>query len=269
MYQSGGLARLTSASNLTIIGKGLNQCHVCLAPGHGGRALGERILLIEDDDALSRMMRIQLEHAGYHVTVCQDGTSGLQTARDSDLDLILLDILLPDIDGWGVCERLQEITNAPIVFTTALGTEKDVVRGLEMGADDYIIKPFSYKELLARVKAALHRARRNAPSRATYENGRLLVDLEQHTVAVNGERVALTPLEYKLLAALVQEAGHVVSHKTLLRRVWGPQCEDRRQYLKLYIWYLRQKIEADPSNPTLILTERGVGYRMPASEQTT
>lgn len=227
----------------------------------------EQILLIEDDEALAHMMRMQLNYAGYQVTVCQNGMSGLQTARDSNPDLILLDILLPDVDGWFVCERLQEITDAPIIFTTALGAEKDVIRGLEMGADDYMIKPFSYKELLARVKAALHRARRTASRRVIYRNGQLFVDLEKRTAEVNGEHVSLTPLEYKLLAVLVQKAGHVVSHKTLLRRVWGPQYEERRQYLKLYIWYLRQKIEEDPSNPTLILTERGVGYQLTAPQQ--
>jgi two-component system KDP operon response regulator KdpE len=228
--------------------------------------LGERILLIEDDDALARMMRIQLEHAGYQITVCPNGTSGLERAGELDLDLILLDILLPDIDGWEVCEQLQGVTDAPIIFTTALGAEKDVIRGLEMGADDYMIKPFSYKELLARVKAALHRARRKNSQKAAYKSGRLIVDLENRVVQASGEHVYLTPLEYKLLAALVQEAGQVVPHETLLRRVWGAQCEDRRQYLKLYIWYLRQKLEKDPANPKLILTERGIGYRLVASE---
>ena len=228
----------------------------------------EQILVIEDDDALARLMRLQLERAAYQVTVCRDGQSALQEVRNSEPDLILLDILLPDMDGWAVCEHLQEVTDTPIIFTTALGAERDVARGLELGADDYIIKPFSYKELLTRVKAALHRARRAAPQKATYENERLYMDLGTRTVKVNGERVFLTPLEYKLLAALVQDAGHVVSHTTLLRRVWGLQHEDRRQYLKLYIWYLRQKIEADPSRPTLILTERGTGYRLVAPQQT-
>ena len=228
----------------------------------------KQVLVIEDDDALAHLMRLQLERAAYQVTVCQDGLSGLQEVRNSEPDLILLDILLPDMDGWTVCEHLQEITDAPIIFTTALGAERDVARGLELGADDYIIKPFSYRELLTRVKAALHRARRAASQKATYENERLYVDLGTRTVRVNGERVSLTPLEYKLLAALVQEAGHVVSHTTLLRRVWGLQYEDRRQYLKLYIWYLRQKIETDPSHPTLILTERGAGYRLVAPQQT-
>ena len=230
----------------------------------------KQILLIEDDNALARMMHMQLEYAGYQVTVCKNGASGIQAAHESDPDLILLDILLPDMDGWDVCEQLKEITDAPIIFSTALGSERDVVRGLDLGADDYMIKPFSYKELLARVKAALHRARRNESQRKVmYRSRWLSVNLDKRTVEANGERIYLTPLEYKLLAALVQEAGDVVPHATLLRRVWGPQYEDRRQYLKLYIWYLRQKIEQDPSNPRLILTERGVGYRLIAPQPAT
>jgi two-component system KDP operon response regulator KdpE len=222
----------------------------------------EQILLIEDDEALSRMMRLQLEHAGYQVMACQTGASGLQAARESEPGVVLLDILLPDMDGWIVCEELKKVTDAPIIFSTALGSERDVIRGLELGADDYMIKPFSYKELLARVKAALHRAQRTASREAVYENGPLAVDLEKHTVKVNGEHIFLTPLEYKLLAILVEEAGNVIPHETLLRQVWGQQHENQRQYLKLYIWYLRQKIEADPSKPKLILTERGIGYRL-------
>ncbi len=224
--------------------------------------MADNILVIEDDDALARLMRLQLERAGYDVTVSRDGLGGLEAASEIQPDLVLLDILLPKMDGWVVCERLQEVTDAPIIFTTALGSERDVIRGLEMGADDYIIKPFSYKELLARIKAALYRAKRLAAQNATYEHGRLSVDLEARSVKVDGERIVLTPLEYKLLSALVQEAGNVVTHATLLRRVWGPEYEDRRQYLKLYIWYVRQKIEEDPSNPQLIITERGVGYRL-------
>jgi two-component system KDP operon response regulator KdpE len=227
----------------------------------------EHILLIEDDEALSRMMRLQLEHAGYEVTACQTGTSGLEAARESEPAVVLLDVLLPDMDGWVVCEELKKISDAPIIFSTALGSERDVIRGLELGADDYMIKPFSYKELLARVKAALHRSQRLEPQGATYESRRLSVDLEKRTIKVNGEHVFLTPLEYKLLSVLVEEAGKVVPHETLLRQVWGQQHETRRQYLKLYVWYLRQKVEKDPSNPEIILTERGVGYRLVAADQ--
>ena len=129
-----------------------------------------------------------------------------------------------------------------------------------MGADDYIIKPFSHRELVTRVKAALHRARRTTSERMTYERWPLSVDLRNNLVKVDDEPTYLTPLEFRLLSTLVQNAGRVISHETLLRRVWGPQYEDRRQYLKLYVWYLRQKLEPDPSNPRLILTERGKGY---------
>jgi len=229
--------------------------------------VGEQILVIEEDDTWARLMRLQLEQAGYDVTVWPDGPGGLREARHSEPDLVLLDVLLPEIDNQTICERLQEISDAPIIFTTPLGAERDVIRGLGLGADDYLIKPFSDQELLTRVKIALHRARGAAPQRTTYESGWLFVDLETRAVKVNGERIHLTPLEYKLLAALVQEAGHVVPHTTLLHYVWGPQYEDRRQYLKLYIWYLRQKIEADPSRPMLIMTERGIGYRLVAPRQ--
>ncbi len=222
----------------------------------------QEILLIEDDEALSRMMRLQLEHAGYKVTACQTGASGLEAAQKSEPDLILLDILLPDMDGWDVCDQLKKFTQAPIVFSTALGSERDVIRGLELGADDYIIKPFSYKELLARVKAALHRANRSDQPTTTYKNGDLLVDMKQEQVTLEGENVFLTPLEYKLLIALIKKAGSVVPKEELLQQVWGDDYEEHRQYLKLYISYLRQKIEADPSNPQLILTEDDIGYRL-------
>lgn len=232
---------------------------------------GERILIIEDNEALSELMRLQLESGGYRVMVCCDGPSGLAAVQEFNPDLILLDILLPKLDGWQVCRQLQAVTTAPIVFVTALGNDEDLVRGLEMGVDDYIIKPFDHKELWARVRAALYRAKRTSPRRRRYRFGGLTVDLDTRTVMLGNEQVFLTPMEYNLLAALVEAGGRVVPHRTLLRRVWGPRCEDRRQYLKLYIWYLRQKIEQDPSDPKIILTERGVGYRLatpPESDHT-
>ncbi|NLE44336.1 MAG: response regulator transcription factor [Chloroflexi bacterium] len=229
--------------------------------------VNERILVIEDDEALARLITLQLERAGYQVATCEDGPSGIDYVRTIQPDLILLDIMLPGIDGWETCRLLQEITDAPILFLSALGSDQNLDRGLGLGADDYIVKPFSYKELLARVKAALHRAQRSASQQRTYHFDRLTVDLQARTVEVDGERVLLTPLEYKLLATLVQEAGSVVTHEALLRRVWGPQYEDRRQYLKLYVWYLRQKIEQNPSHPRIILNERGVGYRLASASE--
>jgi two-component system KDP operon response regulator KdpE len=227
----------------------------------------ERILVIEDDDALSRLIQLQLERAGYEVVTCPDGQSGIDRVPSYQPDLILLDILLPGMDGWEVCRHLKDITDTPVLFLSALGSEGNISQGLDLGADDYIIKPFSYKELLARVKSALHRARRVNSQKTTYTRDKLSVDLEARSVYIDGDRITLTPLEFKLLAALVQDAGNVVTHKALLHNVWGREYEDRRQYLKLYIWYLRQKLEADPNNPTIILNERGVGYRLaPSSE---
>ncbi len=224
--------------------------------------MGERILVIEDDATIGQVVCTQLEANGYQVTLCDDGATGLAAARADGPDLVLLDVLLPKLDGWQVCRELQHITRAPIVFITALGSDGDVQRGLDMGADDYIIKPFGNMELLARVRTALHRARRSAARKRTYRFDRLSIDLDARLIKVDGERIFLTPMEYNLLVALAEEGGRVVSHSALLRRVWGPQFEDHRQYLKLYIWYLRQKIEQDPGNPAIILTERGVGYRL-------
>ena len=230
--------------------------------------IGKRILIIEDDPSFSRAINHIVEKEGYDVSTASNGMTGLRMVKENLPDLLILDVMLPGMDGLSVCRELKQCPETramPIIMISAKRDEADVVVGLKLGADDYMIKPFSYKELLARVKAALHRARRTATRDSTYENGSLSVDLEKHIVKVNGEHVFLTPLEYKLLAVLVEEAGQVVEHETLLRRVWGQQYENRRQYLKLYIWYLRQKIEEDPSNPKLILTERGIGYRLASS----
>lgn len=227
--------------------------------------MGERILIIDDDNELCQLVQRQLTDDGYEIAACHDGSAGLVVASEMNPDLVLLETLLPGLDGWEVCQQLQLITRAPIVFMSALGEDRDLLRGLELGADDYIIKPFECKELRARVRAALHRARRTSGSRRQYRCGRLSVDLDTRTVKADGERVSLTPIEYGLLAVLVEQSGHVVSHSELLQRVWGPQFRDRRHYLKLYIWYLRQKVEQDPGKPQIILTERGQGYRLAAA----
>ncbi|RMF38430.1 MAG: DNA-binding response regulator [Chloroflexi bacterium] len=177
--------------------------------------------------------------------------------------------MMPDMDGWTVCERLRELSDVPIIFVTAIGKEADIVRGLEMGADDYLVKPFSPRELLARIEAVLRRARQGGGTgieARVYKNGPLTVDLESREVRVNGKPVDLTPIEFKLLSALIRNEGKVLTHRFLLSQVWGPAYEEERQYLKLYIWYLRQKIEEDPSHPKLIITERGVGYRLVQSQ---
>jgi len=223
-----------------------------------------KILVVEDDSAIASLMRMQLENREYQVQVAKNGAEGLRQAYAWQPDLVVLDIMMPDMDGWTVCERLRELSDVPIVFVTAIGKEADIVRGLEMGADDYLVKPFSPRELLARIEAVLRRGTRGGASidSRTYENGLLTVNLETREVRLNGQLVDLTPIEFKLLSTLIRNEDKVLTHRFLLSQVWGPAYEEERQYLKLYVWYLRQKVEVDPANPQLILTERGVGYRL-------
>jgi two-component system KDP operon response regulator KdpE len=166
------------------------------------------------------------------------------------------------MDGWHVYDGLRTITDAPVLFLTALGDEHNVTYGLGLGADDYIVKPFGYKELVTRVKASLARARRARGEQTIFKAGDLWVNLDTHEVKIDNRIVSLTPTEFSLLSALIQDAGRTVSHDTLLRRVWGAEYANRRDYLKLYIWYLRQKIEAEPREPKYIISERGQGYRL-------
>lgn len=222
----------------------------------------EKILLIEDDEALSQLIQLLLERAGYKLVATDNGKDGLKLAQDEEPDLILLDILMPEMDGWHVHEKLQSITDVPTIFLTALGDEHNITYGLGLGADDYITKPFGYKELVTRVKAALARARRSRGEQSIFKAGPLWVNSDTHEVKIDDETVSLTPTEFSLLSALIQDAGRTVNHDTLLRRVWGQECANRRDYLKLYIWYLRQKIEPEPREPRYIISERGQGYRL-------
>ncbi len=224
--------------------------------------MNDMILLVEDDEALAQLVQLLLERAGYTVKAASNGETGLALAQQTRPDLILLDILMPDMDGWHVYEALRRITDVPVLFLTALGDEHNIAYGLGLGADDYIIKPFGYKELVTRVKAALSRARRARGEQTIFQTGNLWVNLDTHEVKVDNRVVSLTPTEFQLLSALIQDAGRTVNHDTLLRRVWGAEYSNRRDYLKLYIWYLRQKVEADPRDPKRIVSERGQGYRL-------
>jgi two-component system KDP operon response regulator KdpE len=208
-------------------------------------------------------IRLNLEHDGFQVFEATSGPEALEKMRDTLPDLILLDVMMPDLDGFEVLRMIREISTVPVIMLTAKGEEDDRVRGLELGADDYITKPFSPRELVSRVRAVLRRT--EMPGEPVHEvievDDRLTIDIDKREIWVEGELVKLRPTEYRLLYHLIQNAGWVVPHEQLLAKVWGYEYRDETHYLRLYINYLRQKLEEDPSNPRYILTERGVGYR--------
>jgi two-component system KDP operon response regulator KdpE len=221
-----------------------------------------KILVIEDDIDSAELMRFQLEQAGYFVAIATDGTDGLRQTYAWQPDLILLDIMLPAMSGWTVCERLRQITEAPIIFISILSDEECVIRGLRIGADDYIVKPLAHDELLARIRAVLRRQAMGEESRLdTLFYDDLCIDFNRNTVIRGDEIIKLTPLESKLLACLAETPGKTLTHDHLMRLVWGGE-KQARSSLKLYIWYLRRKLERDPSHPKIIVTDRGVGYRL-------
>jgi two-component system KDP operon response regulator KdpE len=222
-----------------------------------------KILVVDDEERMVRFIRLNLEHDGFQVIEANRGSQALEQVRTQLPDLILLDIMMPDIDGFEVLRLIRETSNVPVIMLTAKGEEDDRVRGLEMGADDYITKPFSPRELVSRVRAVLRRVQiASGVSDDVIEvDDRLKIDFNRREVWVEGELVNLRPTEYRLLYHLVKNAGWVLSHEQILSKVWGYEYQDEPHYVRLYINYLRKKIEEDPSNPKYILTERGVGYR--------
>lgn len=222
-----------------------------------------RIMVVDDEERMVRFIRLNLEHDGFIVFDAFNGKQAIQRLRDVNPDLILLDIMMPDLDGFEVLQMIREIGNVPVIMLTAKGEEDDRVRGLELGADDYITKPFSPRELVIRVKAVLRRTEGVSGSiHSLIEvDERLKIDFDRREIWLEGLVVKLRPTEYRLLFHLVQNAGWVISHDQLLAKVWGYEYRDEPHYVRLYINYLRQKLEKDPSNPKYILTERGVGYR--------
>ena len=222
-----------------------------------------RILVVDDEERMVRFIRLNLEHDGFRVVEAFNGTEAINKLRSALPDLVLLDVMLPDMDGFEVLRIIRETSNVPVIMLTAKGEEDDRVRGLELGADDYITKPFSPRELASRVRAVLRRT--EMASGGTHGlievDDRLKLDFDRREVWVEGKLVKLRPTEYRLLYHLVQNAGWVISHDQLLAKVWGYEYRDEPHYVRLYINYLRKKLEEDPSNPKYILTERGVGYR--------
>jgi two-component system alkaline phosphatase synthesis response regulator PhoP len=223
-----------------------------------------KLLLIDDSQEMQKLVSMYLERDGYEVIQATNGKEGLRQLTRHQPDLILLDVMMPEIDGWETCRRIREVSSVPIIMLTAKSQEKDIVRGLEMGADDYVTKPFDPSELKARVRSLLRRTQEmvtqdRAPQ--VLQDGWLYVDLSRRVIKANDKPIELTPTEFRLLAALVRRLDCVIPHRQLLRQVWGPEYSDEVHYLKLYIRYLRQKLEKDPANPKYLLTEWGVGYR--------
>lgn len=221
------------------------------------------ILIVEDEKRMARFIRLNLEHDGFQAIEVEKGQRAIEEIRDSMPDLVLLDIMLPDIDGFDVLKMIREVSDIPVIMLTAKGEEDDRVRGLELGADDYVTKPFSPRELVSRVRAVLRRSEtvRGSTHGLIEVDDRLKIDFDRRRVWVEGEEVKLRPTEYRLLYHLVKNAGWVLTHDQILVKVWGYEYRDEPHYVRLYVNYLRQKIEEDPSNPKYILTERGVGYR--------
>ncbi len=225
--------------------------------------MSARILVVDDDVSLTKTVERILQNAGYDSHISYTAEDGLHQAYTGQPDLILLDIMVPSMGGWDVCRRVREVSEVPIIFLTALGNTENIVYGLEVGADDYIVKPFEAAELLARVKAHLRRMQvgSGSSSRLIFGADEIMLDLKARLLQVNGRGVELTPREYDLLVALATEAGRVLPVATLVERAWGLTDKGAIDNVKPYIHYLRKKIEADPASPRWILTVRGVGYR--------
>ncbi len=219
------------------------------------------ILLIDDDATLRELLSEQLHMAGYHTLGASDGVSGLQAATEAQPDLVILDVMMPGMDGWTVCERLRAKSMIPIILLTAKGEEIDKLRGFRLGVDDYVTKPFSFAEMVARVGAVLVRATHNPLSASSVKSDDLLIDFDQRHAFVSGNPIDLTPTEYRLLEALARHAPRTVPTEQLIAEVWGPQYVGEVEQVKHFIWTLRKKIEVDPGDPKHIITERGFGYR--------
>ncbi len=219
------------------------------------------VLLVDDDPQLIRLVRANLE-PDYRVLSAADGASALGILEQEVPDLVILDIMLPGMDGYALCQRVREISSVPIIMLTAKVEDVDKVKGLKLGADDYITKPFNVQELLARVEAVLRRAGSPAESKTPriFTRGDVSVDFLRRMVTVSGREVPLTLTEYKLLSELVTNAGRIMMHRELLTRVWGLEYQDESEYLRAYIRHLRQKIEPDPHQPKYILSKPGMGY---------
>jgi len=226
--------------------------------------MGRKVLLVDDEPAFVSLVERVLTQQGYEVLKASNGQESLKVLFNHRPDVVLLDVVMPRMDGWQTCSRIREVADVPIIIITGQQkAEADIVRGLNSGADDYLIKPVGNKELVARVQALLRRAQPPAlldTRKATYADDFLTVDIANRKVTANGEQVRLTPTEFRLLSLLVENAGQVLTRKQLLEKVWGWEYANDLDYLRIYIWHLRHKIEPNPTQPKYIITEPGLGY---------
>jgi two-component system KDP operon response regulator KdpE len=225
---------------------------------------GKRVLVADDEPRMISFIRMNLELEGHQVIEAHNGLEVLEAVRTKLPDVVLLDVMMPELDGFETLRMLREFSNIPVIMLTAKSEENDKVYGLELGADDYVTKPFGPRELSSRIKAVMRRAEMpsTSPDQAILKiDDRLSVDFNRREVIVESEHIKLRPTEYRLLFHLIENAGWTVPHDQLLAKVWGYEYRDEAHYVRLYVNYLREKIEEDPSNPRYILTERGVGYR--------
>lgn len=225
--------------------------------------MADKILVVDDELNLLQALRRSLELESYQVVSASDGQEALRVFYSERPDLLILDVMMPGMDGWQVCRRVREMSDVPIIILTAKVEKNDVVHGFSLGADDYITKPFHLKELLARVRVALRRTRSEAHTsqKVIYSDDYLSIDLDARQVSVNGKPVKLTPTEYKLLALLVESGGQTLEFHHILESIWGTEYLSETDYVRTYIWQLRRKLEPDPKNPRYLLTELNVGYR--------
>jgi two-component system KDP operon response regulator KdpE len=225
--------------------------------------MSDKLLIIEDDVDLVKALDLYLSRAGYSVITALNGREGLQKLYNERPDIVLLDIAMPKMDGWEVCRRIRDMSEIPIVVLSARTQEDERVKGLKLGADDYVVKPFSLKELEARLEAVLRRTRSAKPAKdgIIFANEELVVDSGRLTVTRDGEPVPLTPTELRLLLLLAENKGRALTHRQILEKIWGAEYRSDVDYVKLFVYRLRRKVETDPQNPRYILSERGIGYR--------
>jgi DNA-binding response OmpR family regulator len=226
--------------------------------------MATKILVVDDDPIFVRLVNKVMTAEGYEVLEANDGQEALRVMYASKPDLVLLDVVMPKMDGFQVCSRIREVSDIPVIMLTGQQTgEDDIVRGLDFGADEYLVKPVGNKEMVARVNAILRRSDMSPSDNvasASYQDDYLSVDIAQRLIKVNGESIRLTPTEFRLFSVLVANAGHILTHRQLLEKVWGWKYTDDLDYVRIYILHLRQKIEPNMSEPKYVITEPGVGY---------